>query len=148
MPPPTIGLTLSSRVDWLDVAQSLGEDLAVLVGFDEDARFAVGMALREALNNAILHGNRRDESKQVSIVFVAHDDRLEVSVRDQGAGFDPRGLPDPLAEQNLLKPSGRGIFLMRSYMDEVDLSRAREPGATVRMVKRLLGPRAAPARPV
>jgi len=103
----------------------------------------VGVAIRESVINAIKHGNRHDESKTVNVEFSlapsSAPTELIVLVRDQGAGFDPSSLADPLAPENLLKANGRGIFFMRSFMDDVDLIRIPEGGMEVRMVKRLPG---------
>jgi serine/threonine-protein kinase RsbW len=91
--------------------------------------------------NAIKHGNRHDRSKFVTVEFTTtpavNPDKLVVSIRDEGEGFEPEALADPLAPENLLKSSGRGIFFMRSFMDDVQLSRIPEGGMEVRMVKRL-----------
>jgi serine/threonine-protein kinase RsbW len=95
------------------------------------------VALRESVVNAIRHGNSGDDQRRVIIEFVAADDSLEVRVRDEGSGFDPASVPDPLAEANLLKPDGRGIFFMRSFMDAVEYSFPPGGGTMVRMVKRL-----------
>ena len=99
-------------------------------------RLVIGMALREALANAIKHGNRQDEKKRVFVRFTIHRRSLEVEVRDEGTGFDPQAVPDPLAPENLLKAYGRGIFFMRQFMDEVTHSFPPKGGTTVRMVKR------------
>ena len=144
MTPEPVRLVLASRIVWLDVVQTIAEDLASLVGLDEDGRFAVSMALREGVNNAIVHGNRRDETKEIEVVLVPHSDRLEIRIKDEGTGFDHQGLPDPLSPQNLLASSGRGVFLIKSYMDDVDLSRAGAPGGEIRMSKWLPG--AAPGK--
>jgi len=135
MAPERIRLVFRSHVVWLDVVQGIADDVGVRVGFDEDQRFAVAMALREGVNNAIVHGNKRDGSKNVEVEFLTHDDRLEVRIRDQGPGFDVNGLPDPLAPQNLMSPGGRGVFLIRHYMDSVDLERAACVGGEIRMIK-------------
>ena len=144
MPVAQIRLALSSRVVWLDLVQGLAEDLGAQAGLGEDERFALSMSLREGVNNAILHGNRKDEAKLVEVLFVLHPDRLEVRIRDEGPGFDPSQLPDPVAPQNLYRASGRGVFLMRNYMDEVDLSAAGRRGGEIRLIKWLPG--AAPVR--
>ena len=103
----------------------------------------MSVAVRESVVNAIKHGNRSDETKRVTVDFVIHGPRSRSAVLDEGAGFDPRRVPDPVAEENLLKADGRGIFFMRSFMDEVDYSFPPGGGTVVRMVKRL--PQAASA---
>ena len=95
------------------------------------------MAVREAVTNAMVHGNQEDEAKSVEVVFSCLKDALEIEVRDQGEGFDPVSVPDPTDPANILKPSGRGIFLMRTFMDEVEWFARPEGGTAVRMVKRL-----------
>jgi serine/threonine-protein kinase RsbW len=101
----------------------------------------VGVAVRESVINAIKHGNREDVSKTVTIEFAldAADDPTElvVRIRDQGEGFDYKHIADPLAPENILKSSGRGIFFMRSFMDDVELRRVPGGGTEVRMVKKL-----------
>ena len=97
----------------------------------------VPVALTEALSNAILYGNAEDPSKRVRVRAQVDSAVLIVEVTDEGPGFDPSTLPDPLAPENLLKSSGRGIFLIRSFMDELVLQRAPEGGMEVRMVKRV-----------
>jgi serine/threonine-protein kinase RsbW len=101
----------------------------------------VGVAIRESVINAIKHGNRNDETKRVFVDFEAVSSvpvpELTIRVRDQGEGFEPEEVADPLAPENLLKSSGRGIFLIRSFMDDVQLHRAPEGGMEIRMVKRV-----------
>jgi serine/threonine-protein kinase RsbW len=123
----------------LDFVQIVTEHVARYAGLDEESRHWLTVAIRESVINAIKHGNRNDESKLVFVDFDTTDARdgaaLEIRVRDQGEGFDPTTLPDPLAPENLLKTSGRGIFLMRAFMDEVRF-RGLEPGTEVTMLKR------------
>jgi serine/threonine-protein kinase RsbW len=102
-------------------------------GFAPSPTFAVRLALEEGLNNAINHGNGCDPSKKVTIAFDVDETRVAITITDQGEGFDPSTVPDPRAEENLEKPSGRGLMLMRAYMDEV---RFNERGNQVRMIKR------------
>ena len=115
--------------------------LAVLAALDEDAVHWIGVAVRESVINAIKHGNREEYDKLVTVEFsltpVATPTEFIVRVLDQGQGFDPVGVADPLAPENILKSSGRGIFFMRSFMDDVVLQRASEGGMEVRMVKKL-----------
>src|SRR3989339_513107 len=101
--------------------------------FEQDDIFAVHLALEEALVNAINHGNRMDSQKKVVIGYSVGQDMAEISVADQGNGFDPRHVPDPRCGENLYKAGGRGLFLIQSYMDEVDFN---EKGNCIRMVKR------------
>lgn len=94
------------------------------------------MAVREAVTNAVLHGNSQDENKAVDITLKSSPEAVEIVVHDQGPGFNPSEVPDPTEAENLLKTSGRGIFFMRSFMDEVDWLIRPEGGTTVRMLKR------------
>ncbi len=140
----TVRLELPSLFEMIDLAQAVSDQLTRLLGLDEDTQHWVGVAVRESVVNAMKHGNRHDPAKIVEVAFtmtpVAHPDELSVTVRDHGDGFDPDQLPDPLAPDNLLKASGRGIFFMRSFMDDVRIRRAPGGGMEVRMVKRLKHP--------
>ena len=104
---------------------------------NEDSAEEVVIAVSEAVNNAIFHGNGGDESKLVRILFNRKNDTLRISVVDQGTGFDLEAVPDPLAEENLLKPSGRGILMMKSMMDDVEHV-FTENGTEVILSKRIL----------
>jgi serine/threonine-protein kinase RsbW len=141
----TVKLDIASRFEMLDMVQTVLGSLATLLGFDEDSSHYMIVAVRESVVNAIKHGNRRDESKRVMLEFTLYPDALEVQVRDQGRGFDPRSVPSPLTQENLLKPAGRGIFFMKSFMDEVSYSFPPRGGTLVRMVKRLASPRPTPS---
>lgn len=135
-----VRLEFSSTVDMLDVAQSVSEQVGRAAGLDDEAVHWVGVAVRESVINAIKHGNAGDERKRVYIEFTPLEDEdpgLAIRVRDEGAGFDPSTLPDCVAPENLLKCSGRGIFLIRTFMDELVLQRAPEGGMELRMVKRV-----------
>ncbi len=94
------------------------------------------MAVREAITNAMVHGNQEDETKSVEVIFNCRGNELEVEVRDQGEGFDAANVPDPTDPSNLLKTSGRGIFLMRTFMDQIEWLPRPEGGTAVRMTKR------------
>lgn len=136
----TLRLEFSSAFDMVDVVQVISDHVGREIGLDDDATHWVGVAVRECVINAIKHGNQHDLSKHVFVEFTTTPTTaptLIVSVRDQGAGFDPGVLEDPLAPENLLKPSGRGIFLIRSFMDDVQLMRAPQGGMEVRMTKRI-----------
>jgi serine/threonine-protein kinase RsbW len=137
----TVRLQIPSNFELLDVVQVASDRLAVLAGLDEDAIHWIGVAVRESVINAIKHGNRGDQRKLVTVEFsiapVMDPTEFIVRVLDQGEGFDPQEVADPLAPENILKSSGRGIFFMRSFMDDVVLRRASEGGMEVRMVKKL-----------
>lgn len=141
--PLSIHLEFTSSFDMLDMLQVLTDHVCKQVGLDEDALHWVSVAVRESVANAIKHGNKGDASKKV---FVGYDGTFEgtpeltVTVRDQGEGFEPDEVADPLAPENLLKGSGRGIFLIRSFMDDMTLRRAPEGGMEMRMVKRAQPP--------
>ena len=136
-----VRLQIPSLFDMVDLVQVLSDRMSHMAAFDEDAIHWVGVAVRESVINAIKHGNREHPGKTVTIefAFTPADDPTElvVSVTDQGEGFEPQEVADPLAPENILKSSGRGIFFMRSFMDEVELRRAPEGGMEVRMVKKL-----------
>jgi serine/threonine-protein kinase RsbW len=133
----TVTLDIASRFEMLDVVQTVLAQCCALVGFDDEAVHYMSVAVRESVVNAIKHGNKQDEAKRVHVQFTIHDRALEVQVRDQGPGFDPTGVPDPLAPENLLKAYGRGIFFMRQFMDEVTHSFPPKGGTVVRMLKKV-----------
>ena len=136
-----IRLEFPSHFDMLDFVQLLSDHMGEVGGLDEDAMHWVGVAVRESVINAIKHGNADDETKRVVVEFrfepICKPSELIVRVVDQGTGFDTVEVADPLAPENLLKSSGRGIFFMRSFMDDLQLRRAPEGGTEVWMVKKL-----------
>ena len=137
----TIRLEFPSHFDMLDLVQVLSDHVGQVGSLDEDSMHWVGVAVRESVINAIKHGNDEDETKRVLVEFQLHPiatpNRLTVRVVDQGTGFDPEAVADPLAPENLLKSSGRGIFFMRSFMDDLRLVPLPGGGTEVRMVKKL-----------
>ncbi len=140
----TVHLEFPSLFEMIDLVQALTDQLGRTLGFDEDAQHWVGVAVRESVINAIKHGNRFDAAKRVELEFtmvpMLSPTELHIRVRDHGDGFDPEALPDPLAPENLLKASGRGIFFMRNFMDDVRIERAPGGGMEVRMLKRFNRP--------
>jgi serine/threonine-protein kinase RsbW len=132
----TSELSLPSRIDTVATAAAAVAEFIGRSGMSDDAAFGIDMAVREAVTNAVLHGNRQDANKTVEIVLKSSPDAVEISVHDQGPGFNPEDVPDPTANENILKTSGRGIFFMRTFMDEVDWLIRPEGGTTVRMLKR------------
>ena len=132
----TTRLVLPSHIEAVADAAAAVMDFIRNCGVSEEAAFGIEMALREAVTNAMVHGNQEDESKFVELIFNCHDNELEVEVRDQGEGFDPARVPDPTNAENLLETSGRGIFLMRTFMDEIEWLNRPDGGTTVRMKKK------------
>ena len=133
----TTRLVLPSHIEAVADAAAAAADFARHCGLAEEAAFGIDMAVREAITNAIVHGNKEDDTKQVEVTFNCTPHAVEIEVSDQGEGFDPAGVPDPTAAENLMKTSGRGNFLMRSFMDEVKWLPGPKGGTTVRMLKRL-----------
>jgi serine/threonine-protein kinase RsbW len=131
-----ITYTLESSLDSVNRIEQMAEEMAKKAGIDEDDLFKITMAVREAAVNAVLHGNSYDPQKHVTASFENTGADLIISISDQGVGLDPATLPDPLAPENLLRGSGRGIFLIRSFMDEVHF-KLLNPGTELTLVKHL-----------
>ena len=140
--PPTVRLEFGSAFDMLDFVQIISDYVGRLTGLDEDQLFDVSVAVRESVVNAIKHGNKNDQSKRVVVEFsTVPRDQMTVRVQDQGEGFDPEDVPDPLSPENLMKGSGRGILFMRNYMDDVSIGRAQDGGMQVWMMKKAPQPK-------
>ena len=131
----TTELSFPSSIETVQAAASAVADFIGRAGIGEEGAFGIDMAVREAVTNAVLHGNRQDKNKTIELTLKSLPDAVEISVHDQGPGFNPKEVPDPTKEENILKTSGRGIFFMRSFMDEVDWLIRQEGGTTVRMKK-------------
>ena len=123
-------------MDSVGEVEAAADRLAIEAGLDEDQRFHIAMAVREAAINAVLHGNGYDPTRQIDVSLENTGTALVFTIADQGKGFDPDHLPDPLAPENLLRGTGRGIFLIRSLMDEVHF-RQLHPGTELTLVKHL-----------
>ncbi|MEM1203606.1 MAG: ATP-binding protein [Acidobacteriota bacterium] len=135
---PQVRIAIGSRYDHIDLIQVVVDDALARLGLAEDARHWVGIAIREAVANAIKHGNRQDPSKNVEVELSVSGDEAVIRVHDHGEGFDPTRVADPLAPENLLKPNGRGIFYMKNFMDEIDYSLRPDGGTVVTMRKKLV----------
>jgi len=133
-----VSYTFESTLETINHAEEQATKVATAAGFSEDDIMSIAMAVREAAVNAVLHGNAYDPGKKVTLAFDTGDKDLTIIVRDQGKGLDVESIPDPLAPENLLKQSGRGIFLMRSLMDEVDI-KASATGTEVKLIKHFPG---------
>ncbi len=149
--PSVVRLEFRSHFDMLDLVQVVSDEMGRLVGLTDDSLHWVSVAVRESVINAVKHGNREVEDKRVTVEFALPADgepkRLTVRVIDQGEGFDPGAVADPLAPENLLKSSGRGIFFMRQFMDDLHLQRTPQGGMEVVMVKHAGDASSAPPHP-
>ena len=130
-----VDTVLESTLDSVDRAELLVLDIANRAGFPEEDLHKIGMAVRESMVNAVVHGNRYNLKKKVHLSVVNNIDRLHVTITDEGEGFDVSRLPDPLAQENLLRQSGRGLLLIRAFVDEVHIQKAPPLGTEVRLVK-------------
>jgi serine/threonine-protein kinase RsbW len=132
-----IEITISSRFENIELVQVIAEHLCENAGMDEDGAHWIGMAVREAVANAIKHGNKLDVKKKVNASFELQGLDLAITISDEGAGFDPETVSDPLNPQNLMKTSGRGIFYMRTFMDQIRYSFQPAGGTSLVMTKNL-----------
>jgi serine/threonine-protein kinase RsbW len=132
----TTELTLPSRIESVEEAAVAIAGILGRLGVSEEATFAVDMAIREAVTNAVLHGNKQHDKKFVRVTIESSPDSIEISVHDEGEGFNPQDVPNPTETENIMKSSGRGIFFMRNFMDDVEWLIRPEGGTTVRMRKK------------
>lgn len=130
-----VRLRMGSRREFLDPVHALAERFCERVGFTEDETYWCITAIREAITNAVIHGNRERPGTHVDVRLERDGDRIEITVTDEGEGFDPESLPDPVSEEHLLDATGRGVYLIRQLMDEVSFSFPEEGGTSLRMVK-------------
>jgi serine/threonine-protein kinase RsbW len=131
-----IEVTLETLLESVDLADDITLRVADAAGFDEEQRYRIGMSVREGVINAYEYGNQHERERKIFLTFELTPEKLIIRVLDEGLGFDLGEVPDPLAEENLLKTSGRGLFLMRSFMDEFAVNRPQGGGAEVVMAKR------------
>jgi serine/threonine-protein kinase RsbW len=132
-----IEVVMETLLDSVSLAEGITERVARAAGFNDDDCLKIGMSVREGVINAFRYGNQEQRHKKIHLIFEVKEEKFVVHILDQGRGFDVRQVPDPLAEENLLKTSGRGIFLMRTFMDEFDVRRSTSGGAELVMAKRL-----------
>ncbi len=131
----SVELALASTLETVDSAESVVMEVAQNAGFEEEDLHKIGMAVREAMVNAVVHGNRYNLKKKVHLRVDYEESRLIVTIADEGEGFNATELPDPLAEENLLRQSGRGLLLIQAFVDEFEMKRAEPPlGTRVRLV--------------
>jgi serine/threonine-protein kinase RsbW len=132
-----IEVTLQTRLESVHLAEEISRCVAATLSFDDDECHKISLAVREGVANAVSYGNQDCPDQPVHLFFEIESGRFIVRIRDHGCGFSLEDVPNPLAEENLLKTSGRGIFLMRAFMDEFDVLRCSGGGAELVMVKRL-----------
>jgi serine/threonine-protein kinase RsbW len=132
-----IEITLDTQLESVDLAEQVAVRAAEASGFDEDDVHKIGMAVREGVINAYNYGNRQDFRKKIQMTIEIRPEKMIIHVLDQGEGFDLAEVPDPLAEENLLRTSGRGIFLMRAFMDELAVRSGPHGGAELILTKQL-----------
>jgi serine/threonine-protein kinase RsbW len=130
-------VTLESMMDSVDLAEDITVRVAEAAGFDEEDRHRIGMSVREGMINAVTYGNHQNRDKKVFLTIELENGRMAIRILDQGDGFTLSDVPDPLAEENLLKSSGRGILLMKAFMDEFNVVCGRTGGAELILVKKL-----------
>jgi serine/threonine-protein kinase RsbW len=130
--------TLDSTLESVDKVEELVIQEAAKAGFEEDDQHQIGMAVRECAVNAVVHGNRYNKNKRVHLEIQRSSQGLTVTIGDEGDGFSLSSLPDPLAPENLLKQSGRGLLLIRAFMDDFDLHPREGGGTEVKLVKNLV----------
>lgn len=133
----TVKLVMPSEVRLVDIAHGAAEKVASLAGFDEDEALNVGLAVREAVINAILHGNRLETALKVELTLRSNARGVKARILDRGRGFDPHAAPDPTSPENQLRTSGRGLLLIRAFVDRVDFKYRAGRGMEVTLEKRL-----------
>ncbi len=134
----TVERSLDSTLESVDRAEEIAIGVARRAGFEEDDLIRIGMAVRESMVNAVVHGNRYNANKKVRLSVEKSAERMTVRIADEGEGFDFQNLPDPLTPENLMRTSGRGIFLIRSFMDEFGIRHLEPAGTEVTLVKYLV----------
>src|SRR5471030_1623096 len=135
--PKQLDVTLETQVESVNLAEEMCLRVAEAAGFDEDDCYRIGMSVREGVINAFHYGNQERPDKKIYLAVELTPDKMVIHVLDEGKGFKLEDVPNPLAEENLLSTSGRGIFLMRSFMDEFDVVSGRTGGAEIIMSKKL-----------
>jgi serine/threonine-protein kinase RsbW len=129
-----------STLESVDVVEADIQKAAINAGFGEDAQHEIGMAVRECMVNAVVHGNRYNKNKHVHVHLAKSATDFEIRITDQGEGFEAESVPDPLDEPNILRHSGRGLFLMGAFMDDVKVQKAVPCGTEVTLTKKLGSP--------
>jgi serine/threonine-protein kinase RsbW len=135
--PQRIEVVLETLIESITLAEEVGVRVAVAGGFDEDDQYKIGLSVHEAVMNAFQYGNEQQRERKIHILFELFPEKLVIHVTDQGTGFELADVPDPRHEDNVLGHSGRGVLLMKAFMDEFDVHVSAAGGAEVVMAKRL-----------
>lgn len=128
-------ITIPSLLEKIQEVEVFAEKIAQRIDFSEEEKDSLAIAVTEAVSNAIIHGNRKDKKKKVQVRFSLTDNSITVYIKDEGEGFDPEKISNPLEPENILRESGRGIFILKALMDEVEFDFSGK-GTEVKMVKR------------
>lgn len=134
--PQRIEVVLETLIESIALAEEVGMRVAAVAGFGDDDQYKIGLAVHEGVMNAFQYGNQQRRERKIHLTFELHDDRLVIHVVDQGAGFRIEDVPDPREDENVLEDSGRGVLLMKAFMDEVEVLSSPDGGAEVVMAKR------------
>jgi serine/threonine-protein kinase RsbW len=134
--PQRMEIVLETLIESIALAEELSVRIAAVAGFDEDDQYKIGLAVHEGVMNAFQYGNQQRRERKIHVIFELHDDKLVIHVVDQGAGFRIEDVPDPREDENVLEDSGRGVLLMKAFMDEVDVLSSAAGGAELVMAKR------------
>jgi len=137
--PQRIEVILETLIESITLAEEIAVRVAVTGGFDEDDQYKIGLAVHEAVMNAFQYGNEQQRERKISVLFELFPEKLVVHVTDQGAGFELADVPDPREDENVLGHSGRGVLLMKAFMDEFNVQAGAAGGAEVVMAKRCRG---------
>lgn len=133
--PQRMEVVLETLIESIALAEEMAMRVAVVAGFDDDDQYKIGLAVHEGVMNAFQYGNKQRRERKIHLIFELHEDRLEIHVVDQGAGFRIEDVPDPRDDENVLGDSGRGVLLMKAFMDEVDVVSSAAGGAELVMRK-------------
>jgi serine/threonine-protein kinase RsbW len=128
-------VVLETLIESIALAEEMGVRAAAVAGFDEDDQYKIGLAVHEGVMNAFQYGNQQRRERKIHVMFEMHEDKLVIHVIDQGAGFRIEDVPDPRDDENVLGDSGRGVLLMKAFMDEVDVVSSASGGAELVMAK-------------
>jgi serine/threonine-protein kinase RsbW len=139
-----IEIVLETVLESIALAEQMGVCIAGVAGFEEDDQYRIGLAVHEAVMNAYQYGNEQCREKKIHLAFELMQEKLVIRVKDQGAGFRLEDVPDPRMDENLMGDSGRGVLLMKAFMDEFDVLARGNGGAEVVMVKRYRTPSGPP----